>query len=493
MKIFIATLGTETNTFSPIVTGRGAFMGAREWHRTGGSLATATPATLPLRTWREMAAAGGHEVVESICSFAQPGGRTPASVHEELRDLVVGDLKAALPVDIVLLSMHGAMVAVGYDDCEGDVLAHVRAAAGPEAVVGTVLDLHCHLTEPMREQADLIVTYKEYPHDDIRERSAELYWLAVRTAAGAIRPVMAYHDCRMLGIWRTPHGPVRAFVDRMTALEGKDGILSVSFVHGFPWADVPDVGAKMLVIADGDADRAAALARTLGREIWAMRAASVPSGLTMDAARARIAARAASRPARPLVIADVSDNAGGGAPSDNTIILRDLLAHGVTNVALGCIWDPAAVAFCTEAGEGATFPLRLGGKCGPASGDPIDVTAHVRRCSDNLVQTGLSGGAAYMGRSAWIAVDGIDIVVTARRQQVFSPDVFGNMGITLADKDAVVVKSAQHFYNAFAAIADDVVFVPVAGCVVPDMTALRLPRARAPLWPHVADPFAGTG
>ena len=212
-----------------------------------------------------MAEADGHTVVESLSTFAQPGGITLRAVYEELRDALLEDLKAAMPVDAVLLFMHGAMVAEGYDDCEGDTLERVRAVVGPDATIGVELDLHCHLTEAMRASADVIVIYKEYPHTDIVDRARDLYPLVVRTASKEIRPVMAYADCRIVNMWRTSREPVAGFVRRMEALEGRDGILSVSFGHGFPWGDVAEVGAKMLVVADGDAGQGAGSGRRTRR------------------------------------------------------------------------------------------------------------------------------------------------------------------------------------------------------------------------------------
>ncbi len=170
--------------------------------------------------------------------------------------------------------MHGAMVAEGYDDCEGDTIEKVRAVVGPDTVIGVELDLHCHLTETMRQASDVMVIYKEYPHIDIVDRARDLYPLVVGTVEKRIRPVMAYADCRMVSMWKTTCEPLAAFVAKMLSLEGQDGILSVSFGHGFPYADVADVGAKMLVVADGDAAKAQALADDLAAEIWAMREAA---------------------------------------------------------------------------------------------------------------------------------------------------------------------------------------------------------------------------
>ena len=486
MKIFIATLATETNTFSPIPTGRAAFMGDRDWHRTDGSRHPASMGNTALIAWRQAAEAEGHTIAESICASAQPAGTTLRNVYEELRGMVMDDLKAAMPVDVVLLCMHGAMVADGYEDCEGDTLAHARAIVGPEATIGLELDLHCHLTEQMRTTADVIITYKQYPHTDIADRAAELYTLSTRARRGEIRPVMAYHDCRMISMWRTSVEPMKSFVARMQALEGHDGILSVSFGHGFPWGDVPEVGAKMLVVADGDAAKAQALARSLGEEIWRIREECFPRHDSIDGGID--AALAAGR--GPVVMADVADNAGGGAPSDNTDILRHLLDRGVTNVAIGCFWDPVAVQFCTESGVGATFDLRIGGKCGVASGSPVDLRITVMALAAKHSQGGLSGSRANLGASAWVRGAGIDIILTSTRSQVFQPDAFTGLGCTLADKKMVVVKSTQHFYAGFAPIAAEVRYIAAPGAIAPDFAAIPFTRRTTPYWPRVPDPWA---
>ncbi|MEQ9122565.1 MAG: M81 family metallopeptidase, partial [Alphaproteobacteria bacterium] len=270
MKLFIAALGTETNTFSAIPTAM------RGFERTMLFRGDATQRPLmqfsePLHVWRKAGEAKGMTVVESIAALARPAGVTVRKVYESLRDELLDDLKAALPVDMVLLNMHGAMVADGYDDCEGDLLARVRAIVGDGVPVGGELDLHCSITPEMLAAADVLITYKEYPHVDGGLRAAELFDLCLKTAEGRVKPVMATWDTRMISSWKTPFEPMKSFVARMQALEGKDGILSVSFAHGFPWGDVPCVAARTLVVADGDAAKAAHLAETLGREIWAMR------------------------------------------------------------------------------------------------------------------------------------------------------------------------------------------------------------------------------
>ena len=165
MKFFIAHLATETNTFAAAPTGQGAFEEIGIFH--GDASRRDPPGTGAfLHFLRGLIEADGHEAVESLCTLAQPGGRTVRHVYEALRDEILADLRAALPVDAVQLLLHGAMAAEGYDDCEGDLAARIREIVGPSVPIGLELDLHCHFTERMRRAADVIVAFKEYPHID---------------------------------------------------------------------------------------------------------------------------------------------------------------------------------------------------------------------------------------------------------------------------------------------------------------------------------------
>lgn len=484
MRVFIACLGTETNTFSPLPTGLETFE-ERMLFRGDATQRTPNLFSEPMHVWRKLAEADGHEVVEGLAAFAEPAGLTVGSVFEQLRDELVAGLKAAMPVDMVLLSMHGAMVADGYDDAEGEVIARVREVVGPDVPVGVEFDLHCQLTEQKVAAATAIVTFKEYPHIDAPDRAAEVYDLVKRTALGEICPVMSVWDTRMISVWRTPQEPVRSFVDKMAGLEGRDGILSISFSHCFPWADLPDVSAKMLVIADGDAAKAAALAESLGREVWAMRNETHPVHDTIDEA----IDFAGGGHNGPVVCADVSDNAGGGAPGDSTFILKRLIERGVENVASGLYWDPVAARFCIEAGEGATLDLRLGGKCGPMSGDPVDLSVTVRGIRRGAEQSfGTAKGS--MGDAVWVSAGTIDLVIITRRTQCFHPDAFTQFGIDLATKRMVVVKSSQHFHAGFAPIASAVRYVAAPGAITPDFASLPFKRMTKPYWPKVEDPWA---
>ncbi len=481
MQLFIAAIATETNTFVSFPTGASAYV------RSGSHAAVSDPegASGILVEFRRLAEAEGHGVVEGICVSAQPLGRTPRDVYEDFRDELLRDLDAAPSVDVVLLYLHGAMAADGYDDCEGDLLVHVRERVGPAVTIGVELDLHCHFTQRMRDAADVVVCYKEYPHTDMVERAREVYRLACDTALGRIRPVTAVHDCRMVGLWRTTGEPMRGFVRRMQALETRPGILSVSFGHGFPWGDVAEGGAKIWVTTDDDVDLASSIASMLGDELWRIREATRAVQCTIDDALDR----AERMTGGPTVIADLADNPGGGAPGDSTFVLRRIVERGVRDAVLGYFWDPGAIQTCREAGVGARFDLRVGGKCGPASGQPVDLRVTVRAIHRSLTQTGLVGRESLGDCVRITTDDDVDLVLASVRTQVFSPDAFEALGIDVAAKRVVVVKSTQHFHARFAPLAAQVLYVSSAGVLNTDFARLPYRVRNGDYWPRVADPF----
>ena len=483
-KIFIACFGTETNTFSSMPTGMATFAETLLYH---GDATQHPPSSfsVPLHVWRKHGEERQHQIVEGLAAFAQPSGITTRQVYEQLRDELLDDIAKRGPFDIVLLGMHGAMVADGYDDCEGDTVARVRNIVGRDVIIGVELDLHCSLTETIVSNADAVVIYKEYPHVDIGPRAQELFEICTRAHSGEVRPVMAVHDCRMIDMWRTPIEPMRSVVAEMQAAEHQDGVLSVSFAHGFPWGDVPDASAKMLVIADDDRAKAADTAAHFAKRIWDLRGQTSPKLLSISEAIAAIEQHSGG----VLVLADVADNAGGGAPSDSTFILAELLRAGTADVLSGFYWDPIAVRFCEEAGEGAELDLRLGGKCGPTSGDPVDLRVTVRRVLEPAVQT-FGDGCQAMGTAVWLSTAaGIDLVATSTRTQVFHPDGFEQLGLRLDDYRAVVIKSIQHFYAGFAPRAARVEYVSAPGAIPPDFANIPYVKFTAPYWPKVDDPF----
>lgn len=481
MKVLIAGLATETNSFSPIPTGRATFEEGQV-SRT----ATQEPANLfsaPMHEWRRMAEERGWDVVESLSAFAQPAGPTNRAVFESLRDEILDDVRAAQP-DILMLSMHGAMIADGYDDCEGDLLTRARDILGDQCVIGLEIDPHSHVTDEMLDAADLIICYKEYPHTDTPDRARELFALAADTAEGKISPVMRDYDCKMITMYHTSRAPMRQFVDDMQAREGQGGVLSVSLSHGFPWGDCPRVGTRTLAITDGDPDLAQSVAEEFGKRLWDLREELRPDWPSIPEALDRVDAASAF----PIVLADFADNAGGGAPSDSTYVLREVLDRGMMDVAIGLIWDPVVVQMCKDMGVGGRMQVRLGGKVGPMSGDPVDLTVTVRAIRDDMTMM-MGETEMAMGTGVWLESDGVHMVVNDNRTQAFHPKGFTDLGLDLGAMKAVVVKSSQHFYAGFAPIASEVIYIASPGAITPDYANIPFTKRDGKYWPRVENPF----
>jgi microcystin degradation protein MlrC len=490
MRIFAGGISNETNTFSPSATVLEDFLVQRGRDVLAGRIEH--PSLDLSSPWGAQAQARGDTFIFSLMAWAIPSGLVARSAYECLREEVLRDLRAAMPVDVVLLNLHGAMVAHGYEDCEQDLIARVREIAGPEAVIGVELDLHCHLTEAKIAAADIVMTYKEYPHVDVHDRARELFDLATAAKLGHIRPVMALFDCRMIGLYPTTREPLQGFVRQMQEAERRrPNVLALSFAHGFQFADIPHVGAKVLAVCDGDKELARRVAAEFGQRAYGMRRdiGSEAITLPLDVALSRSVATAA----RPVVVADQSDNTGGGAPGDSTFALQWLIEHNVREAALAIVHDPEVAKLAHRAGVGARLPIRLGGKTGLFSGNPIDGEAEVlalRRSYRHALPQQSGEAIDYpVGDAAGLRIHGVEVVVGSTRCQCFSPQLFVDFGIDLGTKHIVVVKSAQHFHAGFKAIAAEILYMAAPGAVNPDPRNLPYRRLETQrMYPWVDDP-----
>jgi microcystin degradation protein MlrC len=491
-KMFLAMLATETNTFSPLPTGwnnwRDTVLRHRKEHDPTVSRRQSVYAPLFARL-----DARGWTLAPGLQAFAVPAGTTPREVYESLRDELLEDLEASMPVDAVMLFLHGAMVADGYEDCEGDILTRVRKRVGPNIPIGAELDLHCHVTPTMMDTADVLVGYKHYPHTDTYERLLDLFDIVADTQEGKVKPTMASAACKMIGMYHTTREPMSGFVDQMYALEREPGVLNVWLAHGFPYGDVPSIGAHVVVATDNDPTKARDIARRLRDEFFEMRDAVSTTTLNIEAALDL----ALEDGRRPITIADTADNTGGGAPGDSTFFLDALIKRRIANVAVGPLYDPIAVSVCQDGGTGARLRLRIGGKLGPESGDPLDVDCTVIGLANRVVQT-LNGGPSSLGACAAVRIHvpgddhGIDVLLTTRRVQAGSPELFSGAGIDPTTKRIIVVKSTQHFYAGFAPISARVIYTGDRGALAADMRTIPYKRVRtSDYWPFNPSPDFG--
>jgi microcystin degradation protein MlrC len=486
VRFFVAGIATESNGFVSYPTPASDFQVRRDWaadDSVGWVLSAARP-------WRRLIQAAGDELIPGLLAWAMPSGPTTRAAWQSMRDELVDDLRRAGPVDGVLLDLHGAMMAEGCADAEGELIEACRAVVGPDTPIGVALDCHCHLTERMVRHATIIVMMKHWPHVDVPERAREVLDLVRASRLGQRRPAMAMFDCRMIGAYPTVPEPMAGFVTRMTALEGEPGVLSVSLAHGYPWADLPEVGTRVLVTTDGDPPLAAAIAERLGREFFALRDQVGERGdFTVDEALTYLVGRPG-----PVVLCEQGDNHLGGSAGDGTYVLTKVVERGLGDVAFGPIWDPMSVAICAAVGVGARLTLRIGGKSGPEAGLPVDLVVTVRGVIPDLVQDAMGPlGPMRLGAAVWVSTDtGLDLVLHTLRNGTLRPNVLTDFGIDLARKRAVVGKMWRHGQEGFRAVSDDRKILRTPGAQTLDFAAVPYRVRDLRYWPRVADPFADT-
>jgi microcystin degradation protein MlrC len=475
MRIYIAGVQHESSSFSPIPTAYRSFF--RElWspdqpqscHGFGYGEACVIATDL------------GMEVVAGPFFNAQPSLPCTSAAWGRVSGEILDGLRSAGEVDAVFLCLHGAQMTDRLDDAEGDLLRRTRELVGDGVVVAALLDLHANVTPEMLQEADLVVSCREYPHVDYGVRAGEMLPIIEAIHDGRVRPLTVAVRIAAPGVFPTPEEPFSSLVTRMTADQFRPGVLAVSLNHGFEGSDSPLMAGSVVVTLDGDrvlgdeiADRVAAdFLSTLRSQSW--------SGLGVDEA----IDEALSSSKGPVVIADRSDNPGAGAPGDSTYLLAALLDRGIDAVALGVLWDPVATDMCHDAGVGARLPLRIGGKSGRLSGQPIDVDAEVIAVRSDAMQALFGRGEPShpLGRSAAIRVGGIEIVLNSLREQVYSPHCFTEHGIDPMSKRIVVVKSMQHFMGGFASIAAHVVRCDGPGVATLNLSDLPFRRVKRPLF-----------
>lgn len=445
MKIFTAGLITETSDITPIATTESDWKIEHPSQQQDGQSILADMLALFNRKSQEQ----GWEVADSICASAlPPGGRTIKHVYETLRDTILNDLEQAMPVDGVLLQLHGAAMAHGYDDCEGDLLQRIRNIVGDKVTIGIELDPHCHFSQAMLDNADLMVFYKTFLHTDIQDRAEELFELFVKTINGKITPVMAVADCKMIDFFDEAIEPMKSFLNKVIEREKEAGILSISPIHGFPLADVPDMGSKVLVMTDNNSSQAQTTANELAMDFYQTKGQMAQYG-GADAVLDRVAPRAA-KGEKEIKLLEWSDLVGCGFPTDGTELIGRMLDRGITNFAAAILWDPLAVSICKDAGEGSELMLRIGGKASTLSGAPLDLRVEVLRLYPSAkIDTWV--GEMHLGDAVVIRSGDTEMILAAERVLGYNETIFETFGIDRSSKQYLIFK-----YNHRC---DDVEFV----------------------------------
>ncbi len=426
----------------------------------------------------------GVEIVPTFSAQAHPSGTIERAAFDTMLGNLLDGLKNAGEFDAVCLALHGAGSAEGVDDIEGTILAAVRELVGPDTPLIGTLDLHCHSTDLMIESATALLTVHEYPHVDGYERGYEAVELAAKTVRGEVRPVM--HSTvlpMMIAPITSFHGPARQINKLCWEWEAKPGVIDVAFIHGYPHSDVPIVSTSVMATVDGDRDLAKQATEAVAKLIWDMRDAFL-SQLPQPEEAIR---QALAVDGGPVVIAEVSDNPGGGSPGDGTHLLHAMLDAGLTNAAFGFIYDPETAEQAHEAGPGATIDARIGGKTDPPMlGAPIEVKAYVKSVTDGqfVTQSPMGrGGKRNLGKMARLVVGGVDIIVGSESSQTIDAELFLLHGIDISRYKIIALKSQNHFRAAFEPLAKEIIRTDPPGWTTSNLNQLEFERVRRPIWP----------
>ncbi|TYC65867.1 M81 family metallopeptidase [Stappia sp. BW2] len=477
-RAFTAVLATETNTFSPIRIDINAFK-ASLLARPGEHPETPTLCSAVVTVGRRFARENGWELVEGTAAWADPAGLVSRQTFEGLRDEILEQLAAAGPFDVVVIGLHGAMVADGYDDPEGDFLSRVRSIVGPSVPVIATFDPHSHLTAKRVAAADALIAFKEFPHIDFVDRAEDAWRIAGQAVAGEVKPVMSVYDPKMIDVFPTTSEPMRSFVDDMIQLEKETpGLLSVSVVHGFMAGDVSEMGTRLLAVTNNAPELGQKTAHDLGEALFKLRGKVRSPELTPSDAYST----ALEYDGGPVTIADMWDNPGGGTAGDATVLLAEAMARKLESIAFGSIWDPIAVQLCHAAGEGARMMLRFGAKSAPETGDPIDAEVEVVRNIRNAEQA-FGQSVVPIGDASLIRVGGIEVILNSTRAQCFDTSLFSNFGIDPAKRKILVVKSTNHFHQSFARISPLILYCAAGRPYPNDPRVTPYRKAPRDIWP----------
>lgn len=486
-KILVAGFKHETNTFSRLPT-RFSDYEARALQR-GDAIPKAYAGTnTEVAAFLDGCTRHGWQPILTVVGDATPSGKLTRDCYEAIAGEIVEAARRERP-DAILLNLHGAMVAEHTEDGEGELIARLRAAMGRATIIAATLDLHANVTDRMAEEADILVSYRTYPHIDNYVIASEAVELVAQALDGRIKPVTVV--CRGPQITgldsgrTTSPGPMTEALAMAAKIKAEPGVLSVSVNAGFFKADIVEVGPTVVVVGEGDKARLKALAAPLMKHIEATRGVSTVRYATV--ADAIAVAKTKGRVGAPVVLADYADNPGGGGYSDSTGILRGMLEAGLENAAIAAICDPASAAACHAAGVGATLTLEVGGKIDPRLAPPVKVTGRVTHLSDGrFTITGpmMTGMRVDMGPTATLKVDGVEIVIGTKRFQNYDLGFFRTGGIEPKDRAVLAVKSMQHFRAAYAPIAGDIVVVDEGdGITSSDVNRLTFTKVRRPVWP----------
>jgi microcystin degradation protein MlrC len=486
MRIAIGGFMHESNTFAPLPTDRARFE-TGSLNRGDDLVAVWRDAHHEMGGFIAGSNQFGYELAPTVMAWATPAGPVEDAIFDQVV-LEIAEGCGGSSVDGLLLALHGAMVARSYPDADGEVLRRLRGLLGDDLPIVTTLDYHANVSLAMAEHADALVGYQTYPHVDQREIGLIAAELMMRTVRKEIRPRTALARppmiLNLLG-QETDREPMRSLMARAREAERRPGVLSVSLMAGFPYADVSKMGPSVIAVADGDGNRALAqdVADELAGWMWeARRELFVPCPGPAEAVRLALASDR-----RPVVLVDLGDNVGGGSAGDGTVLLAELIRQRAVGVVV-VLHDPEAVEVARRAGPGGRFECAVGGRVDRLHGGPVHVQGVVQSLHDGtwVEDQARHGGLRFndQGPTAVVTIDGPNtVILNSLRTPPFSLGQITSLGIDPARQAILVVKAAVAYKAAYGPIAARVIEVDTPGLTAIDPARFAFRHIRRPMFP----------
>jgi microcystin degradation protein MlrC len=491
MRLLIAMMKHETNTFSPVPTplarfgnGPGPLYGEaaiRAYRGTGTGLGA----------YLDLAERERAEIVLPIAAGASPSGPVENAAYQHITDAIC-EAAAKGGFDGIMLDLHGAMVTESLEDGEGEFLKRLRQI-DPKTPIAVSLDMHANLYDAMIANPTVVTGYRTYPHIDTYETSKLAGEILLRAMRGEVKPVMAWRNEPMLPhVMRqgTDDHPNKELQHRCSTM-GTEGALAASLFTGFPHADITNAGLSAVVVTDGDHKLAEDLRDELLGRAWVEREAFVYKIEPLQQSVARAKAIPPSQPGDgPIVLLDHYDNCASGGTMDTTAVLAEILRQGLEDVAAFAIYDPQAVQQAIAAGIGAQVTLSIGGKIKmpsiPDESPPLTVTGTVKTISNGRYRNrGPMGRGAQMDMGATVVLDtgAAEIVLISRHVEPSDLNSLLSLGIDPLQKRYVMLKSRIHWRAGLGAMAKAVVECAGVGVCTSDYGQLKFNKVRRPIYP----------
>lgn len=490
MKVVIAQMKHETNTFSPVPTPISRFANASALPLEGESaIAMHRGTEAAIAAFIDLAEEKKAQIVLPVAGEAWPSGLVMDSAFEYMADKICDAVRNGC--DAVLLDLHGAMVTESYEDGEGELLKRIRQIA-PETPIGVALDMHTNCFAKMVSNSTIIAGYQTYPHVDVYNTGRRAGTALFAAMAGRVRPTMAWGQRPML-----PHvmrqssldSPNREIQARAKQME-QQGALCASLFVGFPHADIVDAGLSAVVVTDNNPGLARQWCDELLDMAWRDRAKWVYSIEPLEKSLDRASALAPLGSTNPVVLLDHYDNAASGGTMDTMAVLEGILKSGLPEVAAFAVFDPIAVGIMQKAGVGANVTLDLGGKLDMPSlglkGCPLTVSGRVKHLSNGQFRNRgpMSKGVLMdMGPTAVLDTGNVEIVVISRHQEPNDLECFFSQGIDPTKKRYLMLKSRVHWRAGFGDLAQSIVECAGVGVCTSDYGTLDFKRVRRPIYP----------